>query len=34
MIENILKKMQLPDQKTLFVYRCVVVASIVILFLK
>jgi|TARA_R110002012_G_scaffold74540_1_gene188926 hypothetical protein len=34
MIENILKKMQLPDQKTLFVYRCVVVASIIILYLK
>jgi hypothetical protein len=34
MIDNIWKKMQLPDQKTLLIYRCVIVASIVILFLK
>ena len=33
MIENIWKKITMPEQKTLSVYRCIVVASIIILYL-
>jgi hypothetical protein len=34
MIENILKKVELPNNRTVLIYRCVVILSIVVLFFR
>jgi len=34
MIKEILKRIELPNNRTILIYRCVIVASILILYIK